>query len=168
MKQEQVYRSAGHTAVGEVEDCAEEGARIVHPWELIVKEREVEHVHDLTEHERERSSRHHCLGPYETVEEAVDDVTHRTGSNHGQSHKNTCRRFRLLCQLVYPPAERSEKDDAEDRKQNLAPVSSEGHAESHALVEHEMELEPVPYYVDSLSQVHIRLDQNLDDLVKYD
>ena len=37
LEKHQIYRSAGHAAVGEVEDCAEEGARIVHPGELIVK-----------------------------------------------------------------------------------------------------------------------------------
>ena len=51
---------------------------------------------------------------------------------------------------------------------NFADQSSEGHTECHALVQDKMELEPVTYDIYSLTQVHIRLDQNLDDLVNDD
>ena len=68
LEKHQIDCSAGHAAVSKVKDCAEEGARIVHPRELIVKQREVEHVHYLSEHECERSAWHDSLRPDETVE----------------------------------------------------------------------------------------------------
>ena len=168
LKKHQIDCSAGYAAVSKVENCTEECARIIHPWKPVIKKREIEHVNDLSEHEWERSSRHYCLGPYEAVEETIDDVSHRTGSDHGQSDENAGRRGRFLCQFADPHTECTEKHDAEDREENLAPVTAEGHTERHALVEHEMQLEPVAEYVDGLTQVHIRLDQNFNDLVKHD
>ena len=75
MEENQVECTAGDATVSEVEHCTEEGLRIVHPWKFIIEQREVEHIHDLSEHECERCSGHYCFRPDKTVEETVDDIS---------------------------------------------------------------------------------------------
>ena len=89
VEEDEVEGTAGDAAVGEVEDGAEEGLRMIHPREFVVKEREVEHVYHLSEHEGKRSTRHDGLGPDKAIEEAVDDVAQSAGGNHGQTYQNS-------------------------------------------------------------------------------
>ena len=75
MEEDQIECTAGYAAVSEVEHCTEEGLRVLHPWELVVEQRKIEHINDLSEHECKRCSGHHCLWPDKAIEETVDDVS---------------------------------------------------------------------------------------------
>ena len=141
---------------------------MIHPWELVVKQREIEHIHYPAEHEWKRSSRHGDLRPYKSVEKAVYDVSHGSRRNHGEPDQNPGRSTLLLCQSAYPPAQRPEKDYPENGQQGLAPESSEGHAESHSFIEDIMELEPVTQDINGLAKTHIGLDEHFDYLVDDD
>ena len=115
LEQEEVDSSDRNAAVCKVEYCSKEGLRIFHPRQLIVKEREVEHIHHLSEKECEWRTRHHCLRPYHAIEKAIQDVSHCTCCNQGQTHKNSDRCIWFLCQFIDPPAQGSEKYYSENR-----------------------------------------------------
>ena len=168
MEEQEVDRSAGYATVGEVKDGAEEGAGIIHPWELIVEKRKIEHVHHHTEHKGERGARSNGFRPNQTIEETIHDIAQSSGGDHCQTYQDSGRSVGFLGKASYPSEEDDKKDDTEYRQKDLAPESSEGHSEGHSFIKDKMKLEPVPYHINSLTQSHIRLDQNLDDLVKYD
>ena len=74
-------------------------------------------------------------------------------------------RIVAAAQLRYPPAERSEKANSEEREQKLPCHSPESHPESHPVVLYVENLEPVAEHRDALPYRHIGPDQDLDDLV---
>ena len=68
-------------------------------------------------------------------------------------------------QTCDPPAEETEQHQAERRQHEFAEHSAELHAERHALILDEKNLEPIAQDIEILTDGHIGLDQNLDDLV---
>ena len=104
LEQKKIDRSDGYTAICEIEHCAEEGLRMLHPRKFVIEQREVEHVHHLAEQEGERGTRHDGFRPYHSIEETVDDITHCSCRNQGKSHKDASRGVRFLRQFVDPPA----------------------------------------------------------------
>ena len=102
---------------------------------------------------------------YHAVEQAVDDVAECTCRNQRQPHQNAGRSRPFADQAGDPPAQYGTQADAEERKQQFPDSPAELHAESHALVLDEEDLEPVPQDIEMLSDRHVGLDQDLDDLV---
>ena len=162
LEEQEIDCATGDTAVSEVEDGTEKSARVIHPRELIVKQREIEHIHDHSEHKGERSARSNGFRPYKTIEETIDDIAQSSGCNHCQAHQNSGGSVLFLRKTSYPPEKDDKQDDTENGEKDLAPESSKGHSEGHSFIKNKMELEPVTYNINSLTQSHIRLDQNLE------
>lgn len=156
MEEQQVERAHGHAGISEVEHRAEED----HP-SPVAYYGEVEHVHHSAEHER-------SIVPNQSVEQAVDDIAYRPGSDHRKPDKHPDGSPALAQQGVYPPYQEAAEHDAEQRQQQLARSVAERQAEGHALVLHEAQTAPLAYQRNLLAERHIRLDQNLDDLVNDD
>ncbi len=184
LEENQVESAHRDAAVGEIEDrCEKQKAATSHERNPRrpdrVNQRKVEHVHDTTEHQRGVIEDH-------TVEKAVYDVAECAGGDQREAHKDSCRDYRfavrqqsltavtghgLAHKRGYPPAESTRERDSEERQQKLAHSPAELHSESHSFILDEEDLEPVSDDAEMLTYLHIRLDQNLDDLVnddKYD
>ena len=86
-------------------------------------------------------------------------------TNKGQAHEYSGRSFSFADQGRNPPAKGTEQGDPEKGQAELADSTAELHSESHTLILDEEYLEPVPYYVEVLPDLHIGFDQDLDDLV---
>ena len=178
LEEDQVDRSYGDAAVGEVEHGLEEEVSAdegdpVGPG----PEGEVEHVHDLALHEGGvvapgGDDAGGGLGEEEAVEQAVEDVSEGAGGDEGEADEDAGRDRGALVG-ARPPLEEpgdphrqdGEQDDPEGREGVLADDAAERHAEGHALVLDEQDLEPVREDREGLPDGHVRLDQDLDDLV---
>ena len=123
-----------------------------------VDKREIQHIHNPSEHER-------GIIEYHSIEQAVDDVSESSCTNKGQAHEYSGRSFSFADQGRNPPAKGTEQGDPEKGQAELADSTAELHSESHTLILDEEYLEPVPYYVEVLPDLHIGFDQDLDDLV---
>ena len=107
LEKNQIESANRDAAVGEIEDRSEE-QKAVSTHERnprrpeSVNDREVEHVHDTTEHQRSVIEDH-------TVEKAVDDVAESAGGDQRQADKDSGRNhglaIRQKCQLPFqnPP-----------------------------------------------------------------
>ena len=156
MEEDQVEGADGDAGIGEVEYRAEEddpGA--------VADDREEQHIHHLAEHER-------GIAPDHAVEQAVDDVADGPGRDQRQAHRDARGRGILLDQRAYPPDQRAAQHNAEERQQELADLAAERHPEGHALILHEGDAEPLPDHIDLVAKLHVRLDQDLGDLVDDD
>ena len=178
MEQDQVEGAYRDTAVREVEDGLEEEIP-AHKGDPVGPgpEGEVEHVHHLALHEggvvapggHEPGRR---LGEDQPVEQAVDDVAEGAGGDEGKAHEHAGRDRGApvgarapLQQPGNPHRQDGEQDDPEGREGILADHAAERHAEGHALVLDEQDLEPVREDHEGLPDGHVGLDQDLDDLV---
>ena len=168
MEKEQISRSAGHTAVCKIENCAEKCLRIIHPREFVIEQWEIEHIHYPSEKECERSTRHCEFRPDESVEEAVDNIAHCSRCDHGETEEHACRSVRPAGKTSDPPAESAEEHYSEYGQESLSYETAECHAERHALIEHIVQLEPIPYDINGLAKTHFSLDENLNYLVDDD
>lgn len=177
LEEDKVEGSYGDTTVGEIEYRVEEGERTAADdwkpgWPGGVNDREIEHIHDLSEHQRSIVTENH------SVEKGIYDVSEGSGGDEGKSYKHSCRHGLRLAfgygipvfpaHSCDPPDERDAEADAEKGKDELAESSTDGPTESEPFVLYEEKLEPVPDDVDVLTEIHIGLDQDLDDLVNDD
>ena len=127
LEKNQIESANRDAAVSEIEDRSEE-QKAVSTHERnprrpeSVNDREVEHVHDTTEHQRSVIEDH-------TVEKAVDDVAESAGGNQcetdqdsGRNHwsairqkcKPTIPTHRLADKRRYPPTEHTRQGDPEE------------------------------------------------------
>ena len=93
MKDQQIespYRDAG---IGKIEYRAEEK----HVTGSIVDKREIEHVHNLAEHERSTI-------PDNAIKEAIDNITKSTGCNQSQTDQYAGWSIFLAVERRNPPA----------------------------------------------------------------
>ena len=178
LEQDQVDRAYRDAAVREVEHRLEEDVP-AHEGNPVGPgpEREVEHVHHLALHERgvmapggdDAGSR---LGEHQPVEQAVDDVAEGAGGDERQADKDAGGNRRTLV-VTAPPLQEpgnpnrqdDEQDDPECGQGILADDAAERHPEGHPLVLDEQDLEPVTQHAEVLPDGHVRLHQDLDDLV---
>ena len=166
LEEQQIQGPARHTAVCKIEDRGEKTERVPsyqrHPVrEYRIYDREVEHVHHPSEHER-------GIIPYNPVEQAVNDIPHGSCGDQCKSDRDPERRVRLLQKPVYPPHKKTEQQYPEQGEQEFACRTAELHAEGHALVLYEINLEPVTEDMDTVPDGHIGLYEYLDDLVYHD
>ena len=176
LEQDQVEGAYRDAAVREVENGLEEDVT-AHQRDPVGPgpQGEVEHVHDLALHEGcvMPPGRNHAgrgFRKYQSVEQAINNVAKRAGRNQRQPHQHAGRHRLLnaLDQPGNPHRQHYEQHNPERRQRVLADHPAERHAEGHALVLDEQDLEPVPEYREGLAERHIRLDQDLDDLVDDD
>ena len=139
----------------------------VRPWEGVVKQRKIEHVNHLPEHERKGSTGSYGLWPDEPVEITVNYIAHCSCRNQCQAYKNPQWDIRSLAESIYPPAQETEQNNPEKGEYKLAPDASDCHPERKSFIQDEMQLEPVPNHIDCLTKLHIRNDQDFYDLVNY-
>ena len=97
----------------------------------------------------------------ESVEEAIDDVACRPCRNQREAH-DVPRRSSALDFTIDEPANQAHCHDAEEGEEEFA--SPQFPTERHAVVLHKDEAEPTGDF-NALSQIHARLDTDLDDLV---
>ena len=184
LEENQIESAHGDAAVREVEDRGEEQKAVAsHKWNPFrpdcVYHRKIKHVNNVSEHQRSIAENH-------TVEKTVDDVAESTGRYQCQANQHSGRNNRLTVReksqgafiilgLPHkrgdPPAKHTGEDYPEKRQQELSDCPSEFHPESHSLILDEENLKPISDDVEMFTQLHVRLDQNLDDLVnddKYD
>ena len=95
----------------------------------------------------------------------VYDLSESSCTNKSQAHEDPGRCFILAHKGRNPPAEGTEQGDPEEGQAELSDSTAELHSESHTLILDEEYLEPVPYYVEVLPDLHIGFDQDLHDLV---
>ena len=170
-QEDDTHRDAG---VGEVEHRTEEDEGLSAPdgnplGPRRFYQREVEHVDHLAQEEGSVArAEGNDVGDIErvggtedhAVEHAVDDVPRRSSHDHGQAD-HIASRGAALDELHDIPADGDDGHDAE-RAQHI--LVDERHAEGHAAVLHEVDIEP-RCHLAALMQSHIGLDQNFDDLV---
>ncbi len=112
------------------------------------------------------------LGEQQPVEQAVDDVAEGAGGDERQADQDAGGNRGPLV-FAAPPLHEpgnphrqdDEQDDPERSQGVLADDSAERHPEGHALVLDEQDLEPVAQHAEVLPDGHVRLHQDLDDLV---
>ena len=181
LEQNQVDRADRDTAVGEIEHRSEEQQPVTsdkrHPGRPdSVYEREVEHIDHTPEHQRSVTEGY-------SVEKAVDDVAESPGRDQGQTDQHPVGNERLAVSHKSlpavsadalageggdPPAKESEQSYTEERQAELADSTSELHSESHPFILDEEDLEPIADDAEMLTYLHVRLDQDFDDLVNDD
>ena len=175
VENEEGYYAAGDGCVGKVEDRGEKDAVLSgvdgHPCRHFpFDEREVEHVNNTSVKEFSVSvsvGLKVCdLGKGrvvedESVEEAVDDVACRSCRDKGEADYIASWSSALNL-AVDKPSDEAYSDDAEEGEEEFA--SPEFPSECHTVVLDENETEPAGDF-DALSQIHARLDTDLDNLV---
>ena len=134
-----------------------------------VNDRKIEHVHYPTHEYRRIAVAKGCelryrprrrFREYLSVKKGVDYITCSSGTYHCQQD-DVCRRRILTHLLPYIPAQEHHSNDAEETEEKLA---SYLHAPRHTVVLDEFYIEPVgDMYL--ITDGHIHLDSNLDDLV---
>ncbi len=172
LEQDQVDRTYRDAAVREIEYRLEENVTS-HQRNPVgpSPQREVEHIHHPALHEGSvvpKGSYHLGCGlrKHQPVEQAIDNVAQRAGRNQRQSHQHARRhRFRPLHQPRNPHGQNHKQYDSERGKRILSDHATERHAERHALVLDEQDLEPIPEDREGFPDRHVRLDQDFYDLV---
>ena len=181
LEQDQVDRAYRDTAVRKVEHRLEEDVT-AHEGNPVGPgpEREVEHVHHLALHEGGvvapgGHEPRRGLGKDQPVEQAVEDVAQGAGGDEGEADEHAGGDRGALvgaCPPLHEPGDPHRQDDEEDdpegREGVLADHPAERHPEGHPLVLDEQDLEPVREDRQVLPDGHVRLDQDLDDLVDED
>ena len=163
LEKHQVEGAAGDAAVGDVEDGPEEDHVAAAPDGEVrrqggVDQREVEHVDHLAVEERR-------VVENEPVEHRVDLVADGSGKDRGEAVEHAFRRVGPLQQLAEIHDDNGDEREAAEAQRKLAEPFAELQAEGHAVVLDEEDLEPRPEHGDALPDGHVRLDQDLDDLV---
>jgi len=175
IEEQQCHDAARDGCIGKVEDRREEHAMLTgidrHPrGHVPFDEGKVEHIDYLAVKELAVSiSVGHKLGHLregwgvenESVEEAIDDVACRSRRNQREAH-DVPRRSSALDFAINKPTDEAHRHDAEEGEEEFA--SPQFPTERHAVVLHKNEAEPIGDF-NALSQIHARLDTDLDDLV---
>jgi len=156
LEEQKIKGSHSHAAVCEVEHRTEEDHFLRRP-----DDREIEHVHHLSEHEW-------SIIPDDAIEKAINDIAYRSGRNEGKSHQHSCRSILLLEKRRYPPYQGAAKTDAEKREKELAHIAPEGHSEGHSFILDKAQSAPFSNKIYLLAKKHIGLDQDFDDLINDD
>ena len=167
--------SAADSRIGQVEDGTEENEMLAcherHPRRPVeLEQREVEHVHhtpvqpvSITLPRRhERGNAHpRALAEDGAVEDAVDDIAHRPCKNQCDAHDVT----HLEVRLGQPPDVPQDDTREHQPHQRLHRLGHHLHAEGHAVVLDESNVEPVRD-ADALPVIHVGLHLDLDKLVQ--
>ncbi len=171
----------GDATVGDIENRGEEKEPLAtDEWHPLrperVYEREIQHVHDPAEHEG-------SVIEHDAVKKAIQYIPKGTGRDESKTDQHSLWHFLaaillqddlpfrikpFLDQGGYPPPQQGEQPYAEKGQQEFSHSPPELHPEGHALVLYEINLEPIANHVEVVANFHIRLDQNLDDLIKND
>ena len=72
----------------------------------------------------------------------------------------------LLDEVTQIIGDNDHRYNTEDAQGQLAPITSEFHAEGHASVLQKMKVEPIACHRDLLSEVHVHLDPDLQCLIQ--
>ena len=175
IEEQQCHDAARDGCIGKVEDGGEEHAVLSgvdgHPCGHVpFDEGEVEHIDHLAVEEFAVAISvghelcHLRIGwvvEDESVEHAVDDVACRSCRDEGEAD-DVPRRSSALDFAVDEPSDEAYRHDAEEGEEEFP--APEFPTERHAVVLHKQEAEPAGD-LDALSQMHARLDIDLDDLV---
>ena len=168
----------GDATVGDIENRGEEKEPLAtDEWHPLrperVYEREIQHVHDPAEHEG-------SVIEHDAVKKAIQYIPKGTGRDESKTDQHSLWHFLaaillqddlpfrikpFLDQGGYPPPQQGEQPYAEKGQQEFSHSPPELHPEGHALVLYEINLEPIANHVEVVANFHIRLDQNLDDLI---
>ena len=111
---------------------------------------------------------HLCEGAfaeYHTVEKGVDDIANCTAENGGETHKNSGWGITALEEFPDVYYDGYGKYHSEYGEDEFANVASELHSEGHARIFNKKYLEPTTKYMDALTNGHIGLNQDFDNLV---
>lgn len=121
-------------------------------------QRKIEHIDNFSVEERRVIENH-------TVEKTVHNVAESSAKYGRQTEKDSGRSILLLEQLPYVKENYYDKRNPEETEQKLAETAPELHSEGHSVILYEQNLKPVAKNVNALAYGHIRLDQNLGDLI---
>ena len=136
-------------------------------------EREIEHIHHLALHKggvRAQRS-HRIIGGFaedEPIAKAIHNIAESPGRDEGKAHQHAHGNIPSAEQFGNPPAQHPEEHYTERGEQVLPHYPAERHAKGHALVLYKEQLEPVSQHRNAFPERHVRLDQDLDDLVNHD
>lgn len=99
----------------------------------------------------------------ESVEEAVNDISHRAGHNEREADQESPF-YSIADAAGYVPRYSSGKQDSAQGKEYLV---EQFHTEGHPVVFREQDIEPVGYMY-RLVETHVRLHPNLNRLINND
>lgn len=167
----------GDGGIGHVEDGAEEEevrpANPRHPLGPVeLEQREVEHVDHAPLQQggiaalgREQLCHVvEALVEYQAIEAAVDQVAHGTDEDEGKADDQRGA-DPFLDQMQQVPQECPRGHQTEYRKEYLADMAANGHAEGESLVFHEVQAAPFANQEDVLANVEVGLDPDFHHLV---
>ena len=173
--QQQCHNTTRDSCIGKVEDWGEEHTMLTridrHPIRHVpFYQGEVEHIDHLAIEEltvpfSPRLEICHLrirgIVEDESVEKTINDVACRTRCNEGETN-DVSRRSSTLDFAVDEPPNQTDSHHSEKREEEFA--APEFPSESHPVVLYKQQAEPAGDF-DAFTQLHARLDTDLDDLV---